>query len=89
MYIDETFQKLDALERSILFLSKSVHCLFFNVLYSTLKTRVKARRWSTIANSKYMGSQLRWLERTPDKREVDGSIPFEPTILTYVSTNLK
>ena len=27
-----------------------------------------------------MGSQLRWLERTPDKREVDGSIPFEPTI---------
>ena len=26
-----------------------------------------------------MGSQLRWLERTPDKREVDGSIPFEPT----------
>ena len=30
-----------------------------------------------------MGSQLRWLERTPDKREVDGSIPFEPTKLTY------
>ena len=29
-----------------------------------------------------MGSQLRWLERTPDKREVDGSIPFEPTINT-------
>ena len=29
-----------------------------------------------------MGSQLRWLERTPDKREVDGSIPFEPTIQT-------
>ena len=28
-----------------------------------------------------MGSQLRWLERTPDKREVDGSIPFEPTIM--------
>ena len=28
-----------------------------------------------------MGSQLRWLERTPDKREVDGSIPFEPTNL--------
>ena len=28
-----------------------------------------------------MGSQLRWLERTPDKREVDGSIPFEPTKL--------
>ena len=27
-----------------------------------------------------MGSQLRWLERTPDKREVDGSIPFEPTM---------
>ena len=35
-----------------------------------------------------MGSQLRWLERTPDKREVDGSIPFEPTILTQVSKKL-
>ena len=32
-----------------------------------------------------MGSQLRWLERTPDKREVDGSIPFEPTKLTCKS----
>ena len=32
-----------------------------------------------------MGSQLRWLERTPDKREVDGSIPFEPTKLIQVS----
>ena len=32
-----------------------------------------------------MGSQLRWLERTPDKREVDGSIPFEPTKLTKSS----
>ena len=29
-----------------------------------------------------MGSSLRWLERTPDKREVDGSIPFEPTTLS-------
>ena len=27
-----------------------------------------------------MGLQLRWLERTPDKREVDGSNPFMPTI---------
>ena len=26
-----------------------------------------------------MGSQLRWLERTPDKREVGGSSPLEPT----------
>ena len=26
------------------------------------------------------GSQLRWLERTPDKREVGGSSPLEPTI---------
>ena len=31
-----------------------------------------------------MGSQLRWLERTPDKREVDGSIPFEPTMSIYI-----
>ena len=31
-----------------------------------------------------MGSQLRWLERTPDKREVDGSIPFEPTTNTIL-----
>ena len=29
-----------------------------------------------------MGSQLRWLERMPDKHEVDGSIPFEPTTQT-------
>ena len=35
-----------------------------------------------------MGSQLRWLERTPDKREVDGSIPFEPT-MKYKSTSKK
>ena len=27
-----------------------------------------------------MGLQLRWLERTPDKGEVDGPIPFRPTI---------
>ena len=27
-----------------------------------------------------MGLQLSWLERTPDKREVDGSSPFRPTI---------
>ena len=32
-----------------------------------------------------MGSQLRWLERTPDKREVDGSIPFEPTKSYFIS----
>ena len=37
-----------------------------------------------------MGSQLRWLERTPDKREVDGSIPFEPTkLIFYISNNCK
>ena len=39
-----------------------------------------------------MGSQLRWLERTPDKREVDGSIPFEPTTISsskYKVQNLK
>ena len=29
---------------------------------------------------KYMGLQLSWLERTPDKREVDGSSPFKPTM---------
>ena len=28
-----------------------------------------------------MGVQLSWLERTPDKREVDGSSPFNPTKL--------
>ena len=30
----------------------------------------------------HMGLQLSWLERTPDKREVDGSSPFKPTTLT-------
>ena len=29
---------------------------------------------------KKMGLQLSWLERTPDKGEVDGSSPFRPTI---------
>ena len=29
---------------------------------------------------KNMGLQLSWLERTPDKREVDGSSPFRPTM---------
>ena len=33
---------------------------------------------------KKMGLQLSWLERTPDKREVDGSIPFEPTMSIYI-----
>ena len=28
-----------------------------------------------------MGGQLSWLERTPDKREVDGSSPFRPILL--------
>ena len=27
-----------------------------------------------------MGLQLSWLERTPDKGEVDGPIPFRPTM---------
>ena len=26
-----------------------------------------------------LGLKLSWLERTPDKREVDGSSPFRPT----------
>ena len=29
-----------------------------------------------------MGSQLRWLERMPDKHEVGGSTPLEPTKCT-------
>ena len=28
-----------------------------------------------------MGLQLSWLERTPDKREVDGSSPSRPTMI--------
>ena len=31
----------------------------------------------------FMGSQLSWLEHAPDKREVDGSSPFEPTTAQY------
>ena len=30
-----------------------------------------------------MGSQLSWLEHTPDKREVDGPSPFEPTKVLF------
>ena len=29
----------------------------------------------------FMGLELSWLERTPDKREVDGSSPFRPIFL--------
>ena len=39
-----------------------------------------------------MGSQLRWLERMPDKHEVDGSIPFEPTnenLIVFKNSTLK
>ena len=36
-----------------------------------------------------MGSQLRWLERTPDKREVDGSIPFEPTTKLIITLSFE
>ena len=40
-----------------------------------------AREWKTSGNRLYpdMGSQLSWLERAPDKREVGGSSPLEPT----------
>ena len=31
-----------------------------------------------------MGLQLSWLERTPDKREVDGSSPFKPISLKRI-----
>ena len=34
-----------------------------------------------------MGLSLRWLERTPDKREVGGSSPLKPT--TYFLVNKK
>ena len=29
-------------------------------------------------DARFMGLLLSWLERTPDKREVDGSSPFKP-----------
>ena len=36
-----------------------------------------------------MGLQLSWLERTPDKREVDGSSPFKPTQDNILKCTLK
>ena len=39
-----------------------------------------------------MGVQLSWFERTPDKREVDGSSPFRPTnknLTVFVKCSLK
>ena len=36
-------------------------------------------RQNLCTSSLYRGLQLSWLERTPDKREVDGSSPFKPT----------
>ena len=35
-----------------------------------------------------MGLQLSWLERTPDKGEVDGPIPFRPTITFRVKQEI-
>ena len=32
-----------------------------------------------------MGLYLSWLERTPDKREVDGSSPFRPTTINLIN----
>ena len=37
---------------------------------------------------KKMGLQLSWLERTPDKGEVDGSSPFRPTIIQQMYAKL-
>ena len=34
----------------------------------------------------YMGTQLSWLEHTPDKREVGGSSPLVPTNASYDAT---
>ena len=41
------------------------------------RTSRLADEYSTVCK----GLQLSWLERTPDKREVDGSSPFNPTKL--------
>ena len=43
------------------------------VLGGQLPGRVDGRRSP-------MGSELSWLERTPDKREVGGSSPLEPIL---------
>ncbi len=48
-------------------------------------TKLINRRKHRVEMTLIMGSQLRWLERTPDKREVDGSIPFEPTKSYFIS----
>ena len=37
--------------------------------------------WESRWMPDFMGLQLSWLERTPDKREVDGSSPFKPILL--------
>ena len=45
--------------------------------FKGLKAELKKVNWPT--PKMCIRDRLRWLERTPDKREVDGSIPFEPT----------
>ena len=52
-------------------------------------TKLINRRKHRVEMTLIMGSQLRWLERTPDKREVDGSIPFEPTIFYLINKQKK
>ena len=49
-------------------------------------TRTKRRPW---ACERDMGLQLSWLERPPDKREVDGSSPFKPTIFEVILRQLR
>ena len=51
-----------------------------NPLISTKQRELqKKRRRMERPLTTTLGSELRWLERAPDKREVDGSSPFEPT----------
>ena len=64
--------------------------VYFSMYFNQyIDIRGSSKRNELTATLKNMGSQLRWLERTPDKREVDGSIPFEPTTKLIITLSFK
>ena len=52
---------------------------------------VSFERTKTLNNQikENVGLELSWLERTPDKRKVDGPSPSRPTISSYNKTAIR
>ena len=50
-----------------------------NLFMYKVRFPLEKAEWTKNENPENNGLQLRWLERAPDKREVDGSSPSRPT----------